>query len=79
VRDPECLEHQLVGYGLQFSMYAAALWLHSVQLQALSCICRYVSRSIRFPRQADLGNIKASYDNGVLKLVIPKKQVCSRS
>jgi Hsp20/alpha crystallin family len=41
--------------------------------------CRYAPRSIRFPRQADLSNIKASYDNGVLKLVIPKKQVSSLS
>ena len=39
------------------------------------CVRRYASRSIRFPRQADLSNIKASYDNGVLKLIIPKKQV----
>lgn len=34
----------------------------------------FVSRSLRMPTNADLDNIKAKFDNGVLTLDVPKKQ-----
>jgi HSP20 family protein len=35
-----------------------------------------VSRSIRVPASADMMHAKASFDNGVLEVRIPKKDVC---
>lgn len=35
-----------------------------------------VSRSIRVPSSGDMLNAKASFDNGVLEVRIPKKNVC---
>ncbi len=35
---------------------------------------QYVRRTVRMPETANLDQIKAKYDNGVLKLNIPKKE-----
>jgi HSP20 family protein len=34
---------------------------------------QYVSRSVRLPDTADMDNIDAKYEDGVLKLTIPKR------
>lgn len=36
--------------------------------------CQFVRRTVRMPETADLDQIKAKYDNGVLQLNIPKKE-----
>ena len=33
----------------------------------------FVSRTIRMPTSADLGQVKATYNDGVLQLQVPKK------
>ena len=35
---------------------------------------QFVRRTVRMPETADLDQIKAKYDNGVLQLNIPKKE-----
>lgn len=35
---------------------------------------QFVRRTVRMPETADLDQIKAKYDNGVLQLSIPKKE-----
>lgn len=35
---------------------------------------QFVRRTVRMPGTADLDQIKAKYDNGVLQLSIPKKE-----
>lgn len=36
---------------------------------------QYIRRSVRMPETANLDQIKAKYDNGILQLNIPKKEV----
>ena len=35
---------------------------------------QFIRRTVRMPETADLDQIKAKYDNGVLQLSIPKKE-----
>lgn len=39
----------------------------------------FMKRSLRLPETADMDNIKAAYDNGVLKVVVPKREVPNKN
>lgn len=39
----------------------------------------FMKRSLRLPETADMENIKAGYENGVLKVVVPKREVPNKN
>lgn len=39
----------------------------------------FMKRSLRMPETADMGNISAGYENGTLKVSIPKREVQQKS
>jgi HSP20 family protein len=39
----------------------------------------FMKRSLRLPDTADLENVKASYEQGVLKVVVPKREVVNKN
>ncbi|KAL3141824.1 hypothetical protein ABBQ32_004496 [Trebouxia sp. C0010 RCD-2024] len=45
-----------------------------VRYHRIERTCQFVRRTVRMPETADLDQIKAKYDNGVLQLNIPKKE-----
>jgi HSP20 family protein len=49
-----------------------------VRVHRLERSSTFVRRAIRLPDSADLENIDANYENGVLKISIPKKEPTSR-
>jgi HSP20 family protein len=39
----------------------------------------FIKRSLRLPETADMENIQAGYQNGVLKVVVPKREVQNKN
>ena len=53
-----------------------ACWLLSLcRYHRMERSSQYIRRSVRMPETANLDQIKAKYDNGILQLNIPKKEV----
>lgn len=53
-----------------------AWWLLSLcRYHRMERSSQYIRRSVRMPETANLDQIKAKYDNGILQLNIPKKEV----
>jgi HSP20 family protein len=39
----------------------------------------FMKRSLRLPETADMDNIKAGYENGVLRVTVPKREVPNKN